>query len=256
MRPERFLRFAGLGLVLLFPLLSVLQLGEVDHPWREAAKRAQPAVLGLYDAGSGAGSPELAACGVVVQADPPRVVVAGRVRGFPLRSRHQDGWMHWRVLLNDGEGEFTVLQAERFAPDPGREAPARLAALVAAASVNPDPEGRPRQEVRVALVAPPELPEQPLWVGVLRAETSSSGRSTYTSNFLHPVDDVAALGASEAHAQDPAELDPMLRGAPFVDEQGNAVAVLVGRDARGMRAVAVETVVQSLLLAHLQAAAN
>ena len=254
MRAERLFRFGGLALVLLFPLLSVLQLGDASHPWRTAAQRVRPSVVGLYDGGDDGTGPAFVACGVVLDADPPRLVVPGRISGFPLRSRHPDGWIHWRVLLADVEGEFSVLQADSFHADPNRRTPTDLGLLVAPARMKPDPEGQPATEVEVALVAPPELPDQPLWVGVLVAETSRTGRASYTSSFLHPVEDVATLSASSAHAAREFELAPALRGAPFVDAEGNAVAIYVGRNARGMRALAVETVIQSLLMMHLQAA--
>ena len=252
MRSERLFRFGGLALVLLFPLLSVLQLGDTSHPWGEAAGRVRPSVVGLYDSGPDPG--QFVACGVVLEASPPRLVVPGRIHDIALRSRHADGWIQWRLLLTDGEGEFSVLQADVFRPDPGRSAPADLDHLVAAAQVKPDPHGQPAREVEAALVAPTELADQPLWVGVLIAETSRTGRASYTSNFLHPVEDVAALSASSAHAAREFELDPSLRGAPFADAEGNAVAIYVGRNARGMRALAVETVVQSLVMMRLQAA--
>ena len=254
MRSERLFRFGGLALVFLFPLLSVLQLGDASHPWRAAAQQVRPSVVGLYDTGQDGAGVEFIACGVVLDSNPPRLVVPGRISGFPLRSRHPDGWIEWRVLLADAEGEFSVLQADGFRADPNRRAPSDLDQLVAPARVKPDPHGQPAPEVEVALVAPPELQEQPLWVGVLVAETSRTGRASYTSSFLHPVEDVSALSASSAHAAREFELDPSLRGAPFVDVHGNTVAIYVGRNARGMRALAVETVVQSLLMMHLQAA--
>ncbi len=254
MRAERFFRFGGLALVLSFPLLSVLQLGEAAQPWREAAQRVRPSVLALYGAGADASAPAIAACGVVLEVSPPRLVVPGRTPVQELRSRHADGWMRWRPFLTDVEGEFSILQADGFEPDPGRLPPRRLGDLVAAASVKPDPAGRPAPEVEVALVAPQELPEHPLWVGVLMAETAGNGRSNYRSTFLHPVHDTAALSTTAAHASSEVELDDTLRGAPFVDAEGNAVAIFVGRSERGMRALAVETVVQSLILLHLQAA--
>jgi hypothetical protein len=252
MRAERLFRFGGLALVLLFPLLSVLQLGDGNDPWHEAAERVRPSVLGLHRTDDAGG--HFLAYGLVVEASPPRVVVPGRLDGVPLRSRHAPGWMRWRVLLMDVEGEFTVLQADGFQPDTDSSAPTDLADLVAAASVNPDPHGQPVPEVEVALVAPSERPDQPLWVGVLTAETSPTGRSTYTSSFLHPLEDSAALSTSSAHAASEVEVDSSLRGVPFVDAAGNAVAIFVGRDARGMHALALETVVQSLVMLHLQAA--
>ena len=253
MRAERLFRFGGLALVLLFPLLSVLQLGEGEQPWRDAARRVRPSVLGLYG-GAAAEGADFVACGVVLDAAPARLVVPGRLGDRALWSRHDDGWLCWQPLMADVEGEFTVLQAAGFEADPGHEPPARWSELVAQAAVNPNPQGQPAREVEVALVAPPELADQPLWVGVLTAETSHNGRATYRSNFLHPVPDSAALSTTAAHASSEVELADALRGAPFVDAAGNAVAIFVGRNERGMRALAVETVVQSLVLLHLQAA--
>lgn len=250
MRAERLFRYGGLALVLMFPLLSVLQLGEGSDRWHEAAGRVRPSVLGIHRADAD----RFVAYGLVIEASPPRLVVPGRLDGVPLRSRHAHGWMLWRVLLTDVEGEFTVLQADAFEPDVEGAAPGDLADLVSAASVNPDPQGQPAEEVEVALVAPSERPDQPLWVGVLTAQPSRTGRSNYMSSFLHPLDDSAALSTSSAHASGDLELDASLRGVPFVDAEGNAVAIFVGRDGRGLYALAVETVVQSLVMLHLQAA--
>src|SRR5262245_62419046 len=105
MRSDHLVRYGGLALVLLFPLVSLLQLRETEHPWQEAARRARPAVIGLYR--STAGGDELVACGVVAQSSPPRVVVPGRIGGA-LRSRRGRSGVEWRGLWTAPQGAFST----------------------------------------------------------------------------------------------------------------------------------------------------
>ncbi|HZM16366.1 MAG TPA: hypothetical protein VFE28_10205 [Candidatus Krumholzibacteria bacterium] len=249
MRVERVVRFAGLVLVLLFPLLSVLQLRDTDRPWRETARRARPSVLGLLrpvEAGF-----QFAHCGVVIQVDPARLVVPGPVSS-PLLSRHGTALLEWRPLFTDVHGEFTVFEV---APDSARAA----AALAATAALVPaklvfDPSGNLTEDVEAALVAPKEMAEEPLWVGVLSVGPGKSGRLGYYSSFLTPISSTQQWPASTAFAAGEPEIDPKLLGAPFVDAEGTVVAIFLDRGAHGVHALPLEIVAQALALLQLQAA--
>ena len=244
-RPEHLVRYGGLALVLLFPLLSLLQVRDTERPWQEAARRARPAVIGLYR--TAAGGEELVACGVIAQATPARVVVPGRIGG-ELRSRTAGGWVEWRVLCTDLQGEFCILEA---APASGSiDAP--VVPLPAAAHLRVDPSGALSQDVEVALVPPEELAGQPLWVGILRARSSGSGRPSYFSSYMEPI--TSASHAGEALAAAPEAIDPMLRGAPFVDQDGTVIALYLDAGVDGIRALPIEVVLQTLAVMQLQAA--
>jgi hypothetical protein len=244
MRSDHLVRYGGLALVLLFPLVSLLQLRDTERPWQEAARRARPAVIGLYR--SAAAGDELVACGVVAQSSPPRVVVPGRIGGA-LRSRNGSGWVEWRLLCTDLQGEFSILEAARASGS--LEA---AAALPAAARLRADPGGALSQDVEAALVPPEELANQPLWVGVLRARPSVSGRPSYFSSYLEPITSVSLSG--DALAAAPESIDPMLRGAPFVDQNGTVIALYLDAGAAGIRALPIEVVLQTLAVMQLQAA--
>ncbi|UCE03641.1 MAG: hypothetical protein JSW67_05500 [Candidatus Latescibacterota bacterium] len=244
MRVERIVRYGGIALFLLFPLISVFQLRDGSASWREAALRARPAILGLYRLGADE-KPRFVACGVVIQQVPRRLVVPGRVESGPFATRHAQAWLGWRALHTDVHGEFTIL-----GPDPASTTPE---ARLAAAQLLLDPEGDVQPDVAVALVPPQELEEEPLWVGVLTAAATTDGRPGYFSSFLEPLSASYALPTAEAFAAEPREIDPALRGAPFVDADGSVVAIYLGRTLNGTRALPVEVVAQTLLMLQLQA---
>lgn len=244
MRPERAVRIAGLALVLLFPLLSLLQLRDTDRPWREAARRTRPAVLALYrQAGSG-GTREVATCALVIQAHPARVVVPGSASTTYV-SLHGGEQLTWTPVTVDTQGEFTVLEAAGSGTAASRLTPAKLGM---------DAAGSVPEEVEAVLVAPAALADQPLWVGVLSAAPGAQGRLGYFGDFLTPISGATPLPATEAFAGTAAAIDPALRGAPFVDAAGNIVAVLLDRGPRGVRALPAAVLAQALVLLHLQAA--
>lgn len=251
MRAERVVRFAGLGLVLLFPLLSLLQLHDTDRPWREMARRARPSVLGLLRPVEG--GLQFAHCGVVIQVDPARLVVPGKVSS-PLLSRHGMAFLEWRPLYTDVHDEFTVFEVD---PDSTR-APAAITATATAALVPAklvfDPSGNLTEDVEAALVAPKEMTEEPLWVGVLSVGPGKSGRLGYYSSFLTPISSTQQWPASSAFAAGEPDIDPKLLGAPFVDAQGTVVAIFVDRGVHGVHALPLEIVAQALALLQLQAA--
>lgn len=249
MRAERMVRFGGLALVLLFPLLSILQLRDTDRPWRETARRVRPSVLGLVRApGVGSGG-EFAACGVVIQLSPARVVVAGRV-SEPLWSLHNGAQIEWQPLHTDVHGEFTVLEivtpAAGMRIDPS--------SLLSPAKLALDPSGALTNEIEVALVAPKELAEQPLWVGVLSIGAWRNGRLGYFSEFLSPISATTSWAASAAVAASESQIDTKLAGAPFVDASGTVVAIFLDRGARGVHALPLEVVAQALAILQLQVA--
>jgi len=248
MRAERMVRFGGLALVLLFPLLSILQLRDTDRPWRETARRVRPSVLGLNRA-PGGGSGAFATCGVVIQLFPARVVVPGRV-SEPLWSEHNGTRLEWQPLHTDVHGEFTVL--EITAPAAGD----RLdpSTLLSPAKLALDPGGALTNDVEVALVAPKELAEQPLWVGVLTIGAGRNGRLGYFSDFLTPISATTSLAANAAVAASESQIDPKLAGAPFVDANGTVVAIFLDRGAQGVHALPLEVVAQSLAILQLQVA--
>jgi hypothetical protein len=242
-------RFGGLALVLLFPLLSVLQLRDNDGPWRETARRVQPSVLGLRRVTAAGGSPEFATCGVVIQVRPARVVVPGRV-DETLRSEHNGVQIEWQPLHTDVHGEFTVLQVDMPVAADRPDA----STLLAPAKLAIDPRGTLSNDIEVALVGPKELAEQPLWVGVLSVGAGRNGRLGYFSSFLTPISASTALVANAAVAASQSQIDPKLAGAPFVDASGTVVAILLDRGTRGVHALPLEVVAQALALLQLQVA--
>ena len=245
MRPERIVRSVCLAVVLLFPLLSLLQLRDTDRPWREAARRTRPVVLALYRHDGAAGALHLATCGLVIQAHPGRVVVPGSVVA-PHQSLHGSQRLTWTPLYTDVHGEFTILEAIQG------EVPAR--SHLAAAKLVVDPNGTLLQNVHAALVAPAVLADEPLWVGVLKAGSSAAGRPGYFGSQLTPISATTPFPAAEASAAAPRALAPALRGAPFVDAQGNLVALFLDYGPHGVHALPVEVLAQTLALLHLQAA--
>ncbi len=251
MRAERAVRFGGLALVLLFPLLSVLQLHDADKPWRDAARRARASVLGFVPGEPGGAS--WSSCGVVLQVAPARVVVPGRVTGS-LISLHGTSRLEWRPLYTDVHGEFTIVEAMR---DTTSQTASVMdpSTLLSPAKLALDPRGVLTEDIEAALVAPRELAEQPLWVGVLSIGSSKAGRLGYFSSFLTPLsgENPFIANTAMASATEP-QIDPKLRGAPFVDADGNVVAMLLDRGERGVHALPLEIVVQSLAILHLQAA--
>lgn len=247
MRPERVVRYGGLALVLLFPLLSLLQLRDTERPWREVARRARPSVLALYGDHPAEEMPRLLTCGLVIQVDPARVVVPGRAIDSFV-SHHDGERLTWTPLYTDIQGEFTVLEAQAEPAASGRSVPS-----LAPAKLMVDPHGDLPQEVEVALVAPSTLPDEPLWVGILSAGSNVEGRPGYFGAFLTPIS-ATGFAAAEAWAGSTREMDPALRGAPFVDASGNIVAVLLDRGPRGLRALPVTVLAQTLALLYLQAA--
>ena len=107
-----------------------------------------------------------------------------------LWSAHNGTFLPWRPLHADVHGEFTVLEAAPGNPDPS--------SLLAPAKLAIDPSGTLTNEVEVALVAPKELAEQPLWVGILSVGAGRNGRLGYFSSFLTPISATTALAASTA----------------------------------------------------------
>lgn len=248
MRADRLLRFSGLVLVLLFPLLSVLQLRDNDRPWREAARQVQPSVLALYRTLGAPSELEFVSCGLILQATPARIVVPGTVVSV-LVSLHQGSEVHWRPLLADAQGQFTVFEADR-----NGSAPEALETVRSPARLLLDPAGNPPSDVEVALVPPQELGEEPLWVGVLSVGPAQNGRLGYFTNFLTPISAHGPAATAAAVAAEAAPVNSQLRGAPFVAADGTVVALLLDRGARGVRALPLEVVAQTMALQHLRAA--
>ncbi len=248
MSPERIVRLCGLSVVLLFPLLSLLQLRDPERPWREAARRTRPSVLALYQQDELGAPLQLASCGLLIGSHPGRVVVPGSVV-TPVLSLHGSERFMWTPFYTDVHGEFTLLEARGPAGAAEPEA-----AFLVPSKLSMDPSTGVLPEVEAALVAPAALADEPLWVGVLHPEAGLEGRPGYVGAFLTPLSSTASFPAGEAWAGTRRDIDPALRGAPFVDATGKIVALLLERGPRGVRALPVAVLAPTLAFLQLQAA--
>lgn len=220
---EKTFGFVGLGLFCLFPLVSVLQLGDADDTWRQVAARARPSVVQVQHESGGA-----ATSGVVVGTEPLRVAVAGRVDAAGLQTLTDGGAVAWQLCFTDPQGEFTVLQAApALAASQAHVATAVDPASISDVALLPEDQ----TPVSAVLVAPAARPDLAMWVGVLTPERSPDGRPSFHGKGLRRLRN-DALATAEAEAAVP-PLDPMLRGAPFVARDGVVLALYGGmRDGR------------------------
>ena len=215
---EKIFGFVGLGLFCLFPLVSVLQLGDADETWRQVAARTRPSVVQVVlDGGDGTTS------GVVVGTQPLRVAVAGRLAPAGLMTPTDGAAVIWQPCFEDPHGEFTVLQAvDQFAAAPVRAGTPVDPATISDVAVMPEDQAA----VSAVLVSPASLPDVAMWVGVLTPERSADGRPSFHGNGLRQLRS-EALASAEAEVVAP-PVDPALRGAPFVSREGVVLALYAG----------------------------
>ena len=237
MRAEKVFGYVGLGFFFLFPLVSLLQLRDNDDAWRQVASRVRPSVLSLHPVSAAGSTQETApiASGILLGRDPLRVAVAGRPSSERLASPTSGGWVQWQTVYEDPQGDFAILQAAAdhaaLAAPPGQAAlaPARVSQSAAA----PVPAEDPREGIPAALVAPEHLRSMPIWVGVLTPLDGADGRRAYNTELLRPVQNADILSSAHAATDPQPDLDPVLRGAPFVGRDGSVVALYIGaRDGR------------------------
>jgi len=236
-RGERLFGYVGLGLFCLFPLVSALQLRDPDAVWRDAAERSRNSVVALYASRENANA-RPAACGVVIQDEPLRIVTSANL-GEDLASPYSSRWIGWRRVHTDPESRFALFEATA---SPAGTEPAGVEIEVPTSI--PCASAPTLQRVDAALVQPEVLVQLPLWVGTLRPEARPQ---TYRATDLRTV---AARGVAAAA---PMEIDPMLLGAPFVSREGSVVAVLASREA-SPGAVPIEAVTAALLALERHAA--
>lgn len=215
---EKIFGFVGLGLFCLFPLVSVLQLGDADDTWRQVAARTRPSVVQVVVDGGDAST-----SGVVVGTQPLRVAVAGRIAGAEWMTPTDGVAIAWSVCFADPQGEFTVLQAA----NPLATAQVRAGTPVDPASIS-DVALLPEDQTPVSavLVAPAARPDVSMWVGVLTPERARDGRPSFHGNGLRPLRN-EALASAEAEVMTP-PVDPVLVGAPFVTRDGIVLALYAG----------------------------
>jgi hypothetical protein len=241
-RAERVFGAVGLGLFFLFPLLGLLQLGDGDDVWRTIAGRARPSVLVVH-AGE---ATQPIGCAVVLQAAPARAVMGGTPPGTPLRSTTPAGSIEWTPRWVDPRGHFTLLEGNgpvRAASHESTTRKTNLSGLVplgpnALRDVSDVEDGS--QPVSAVLVSPP-LGNTLLWVGELQRGSDSEDRSgLYRGASLRALQDPNA--ASAATADQAGELDPVLRGAPFVTRDGLVLALYLGQQDGVLAAVPMAAV--------------
>jgi hypothetical protein len=255
-RAERIFGYIGLGFFFLFPLVSLLQLRDTDEAWRQAASRVRPSVLSLHAALQPASdpTPDAIACGVVVDSDPVRLAIAGRPPAARLASPTPGGWVQWQTAYEDPQGDFTILQSAReqtaISASTGQGATPESGTLQPAAARVADTDSR--AGIPAALVAPAHLQSIPIWVGMLTPQDDATGRRTYLTELLRPVQDTEPLAS--AHAESQPELDPALRGAPFVSRDGSVVALYLGRQEARCQAVPIAPVRDALQMLERRAA--
>lgn len=251
MSAEKVVRFSGLLLCFLFPLLSLLQLRDSDAPWREVAGEVRETILPLV-AGGPSGSQGVVASGLLVQSAPLRLVVA-----LPLEpglgSYIGGEWVAWTPIYTDARAGFSILQAASEMDGETAGAGAHLHASAARARFQLDEEARLHDGVQVALVGPNDLSTEPIWVGVLSGMPVQDGQQFYHADLLRAVHPAGPLPTSLAHADEFPDIDVRLRGAPFVNDRGDVVALYVGRSADGIVGLPIETVCGALGMLHLQA---
>ena len=249
MQTSKFIRFLGLALFFLFPLLSVVQLRDTDGPWRQVAQQIRPSVVTLQQA-DGTG---VLGCALIIQGSPLRVVTVGAPRNEKVISYVEGERVEWSPLLVDVEEQFTILQATS---DLQGETAGAGSLLYSASTTVLDLEGAGHvpEGVKAVLVGPRSLDEDALWLGVLRSASSPSGRPHYTGSLMRPVTEVAGIATTDAWAEDAAEIASVLHGAPFVDADGRVVGLYLGRDGHRVRVLPIELVSRSFVLLHLQAA--
>ena len=252
MSAEKLVRFSGLLLFFLFPLLSILQLRDSDAPWRAVADDVREAILPIV-AGDASDPGGVVACGLVVQSAPLRVVVAHPLESH-IGSYVQGAWVAWTPIYTDSRAGFSILQAAGEMDAETVGAGAHAHASVARARFQLDEESRQHDGIQVALVGPVELSAEPIWVGVLSSMPGLGGRALYHADLLRAVSTAGALPTSLANAEEFPEIDARLRGAPFVNARGDVVALYVGRSADGIVGLPIETVCGALGMLHLQAA--
>ena len=247
LQTSRVVRACVLVLIFLFPLLSLVQLRDTDDPWRLVAQDIRPSVVTLVRE-DGAGT----LCGVVIQIHPLRVATVGTLAAGGIHSVIEGDKVRWSPILVDDEKQFTILQAD---PDQrGESEGASSFPFIQAARLDLAGTGELREDVKAALVGPDDLSIPSLWVGVLRAPDSMTDSAMYKAHLLRQIPEVAGVATSAAWAEVDGEIDPRLRGAPFVDEQGRVVALYLDRDLRRVRAIPIEFISRSLVFLHLQAA--
>jgi len=228
-RREKALGFIGLGLCFLFPLISVLQVSDVDGAWRQVVANTQPSVVRI----TGVDGAVAAVSGVVVQHAPLRVAIAGRSESTQLRTASGAGWLDWQPVYVDPHGDFTILEA-RMATAAASSEPAPTAvdpSVIGDMTTTPEDD----RGVVAVLVAPSAAPQMPMWVGKLTAQRGADGRASYQGDGLRPLR-ADVVGTADAEAAAP-PVDPALCGAPFVTRDGVVLALYAGRTADGIRAV-------------------
>jgi len=246
LQTSRFVRALALVLFFLFPLLSIVQLRDTDAPWRQVATGIRPSVVTLVsDDGL------LTMCGVVIQSRPLRVATVGQLPAG-MSSLVDGEKIIWSAVLVDTEKQFTILQAETDLH--GETAGASsLVHSIPAARLDLEGAGDLPTDVKAALVGARDLQAESLWVGVLRTGESPEDTALYRAHLLRHVSEVASVATSAAWAEEEQKIDSSLRGAPFVDEDGQVVALYLDRQAHRVRALPIEFVSRSLVFLHLQA---
>lgn len=233
MRAERVFGAIGLGLFFLFPLVSLLQLGDADDAWRAVAGRAGESVLVLTQ-GDGV---DAVGSAVVLQAKPPRAVMAGTPPVARLKSATAAGTMTWTTRWADPSGRFTILEgdnpvtatASTAPPAPAGQNLSGLVPLTPAALQDVESNARGADHVTAVLATPARLAGQSLWIGELHATREPDGDAVYRGLKLRTLRDPEAASAT-VEAPRPGAIDPVLCGAPFVTREGVVVALYLGMD--------------------------
>jgi hypothetical protein len=233
-------------LFFLFPLLSIVQLRDTDGPWRKVAQDIRPSVVTLVpDDGSAT------TCGVIIQSRPLRVATVGVWSMGGISSVIDGARVRWSPIMVDADKQFTILQAASDMRGE-TEGASLLVHSVEPAKLDLGGAGEEPEDVKAALVGPGDLSVESLWVGVLRIGESPAEATLYRAHLLRHVSEVASVATTAAWAE--GQIDARLRGAPFVDERGQVVALFLSRDAHRVRALPIESVSRSLVFLHLQAA--
>ena len=151
--------------------------------------------------------------------------------------------------------QFIILQADSDLQGETAGAASLLHANTASATVlDLAADGISSDGVKAALVGPPSLDSEALWVGLLRPSTTLSGQPQYLGSLMRRVSEVASIATNDAWAADVDEISSDLHGAPFVDADGKVIGLYLGREGHYVRALPIELVSRSFVLLHLQAA--
>lgn len=248
LQTSRLVKALALVLFFLFPLLSIVQLRDTDAPWRQVAQSIRPSVVTLMRSDGVS-----ATCALVIQSRPLRIATVGALPAGGVSSIIQGEKVTWSPILVDQDKQFTILQADSDLHGE-TEGASSLVHAVPAARLDLQGAGQPREDVKAALVGPLELQVESLWVGILRSSEPTSEKVLYRAHLLRHVSEMAGVATSSAWAEETGQIDPSLRGAPFVDEHGQVVALYLDRDAHRVRALPIEFISRSLVFLHLQAA--